>query len=319
MGFEPSILPAGYEKGLEMTHGLHSLRDGKTQLYWIMATPKNVGAIDKVIVCVHGWTDHTGAMMNACIKTLATLHNAAVIGVDLPGHGRSDGLHLYIPEWFSFVGKVTEFVEDFARREVGRLSEGRAKPLRLFALGESLGGGVVTTMCLLKPQLLDGAILIYPMLDVGKETYPPPLVLWLFKHVFLKLLPTWPVTPNKDVTSLSNRDPAIQAYFRSMLFGAANTKPRLASAFTMAFQAPPWMQAELPRMRTPFLCLHGADDRVTDPDISKRLHAVAEAEDKTLKLYPDAHHGELLQGGHKAQTLVREVYQDIGAWMQQRV
>lgn len=55
---------------------------------------------------------------------------------------------------------------------MGRLSEGRAKPLRLFALGESLGGGVVTTMCLLKPQLLDGAILIYPMLDVGKVYQP---------------------------------------------------------------------------------------------------------------------------------------------------
>ncbi len=58
-------------------------------------------------------------------------------------------------------------------------------------------------LCLKQPQLLNCVVLIYPMLDVGKETYQQTLVLWVFKNTLCMLLLTWPIMPNKDIISIS--------------------------------------------------------------------------------------------------------------------
>ena len=37
------------------------------------------------------------------MRAYAARFNAAAIGVDMPGHGRSDGLWVHIPDWMEFV------------------------------------------------------------------------------------------------------------------------------------------------------------------------------------------------------------------------
>merc|ERR1719401_944336 len=71
-------------------------------------------------------------------------------------------------------------------------------------------------------------------------------------------------------------------------------KPRLATARELGFTFPDWMREQLPKIRTPFLVLHGATDKVTDPGVSKQLFDEAPVKDKQIKLYEGAFHCELL-------------------------
>ena len=62
-------------------------------------------------------------------------------------------------------------------------------------------------------------------------------------------------------------------------------KPRLGTSVSLAFTFPDWLSERLSEVRTPFLILHGKEDRVTDPETSRKLYEEAVAKDKTLKLY----------------------------------
>lgn len=66
----------------------------------------------------------------------------------------------------------------------------------------------------------------------------------------------------------------------------------------------------------PFLIVHGGDDKVTDPSVSKLLYESARSTDKTFKLYEGMWHaltyGELPEN-------IDVVYSDIVAWLDDRV
>lgn len=68
-------------------------------------------------------------------------------------------------------------------------------------------------------------------------------------------------------------------------------------------------------MTLPFLVLHGEDDRVTDPEISKELYQTSKSCDKEIKLYPGLWHG--LTAGESDDDIER-VYSDIIHWLNKR-
>lgn len=64
----------------------------------------------------------------------------------------------------------------------------------------------------------------------------------------------------------------------------------------------------------PFLVLHGGDDAVTNPSVSKLLYESASSHDKTLKIYPGMWH--VLNG--EAPEDVDLIFSDIISWLDQR-
>ena len=60
------------------------------------------------------------------------------------------------------------------------------------------------------------------------------------------------------------------------------------------------------------MILHGAADKVTDPNISKFLYEKAASKDKTLKLYDGSYHC-ILEG--ESDERIFEVLDDITAWL----
>merc|ERR1712217_860005 len=110
------------------------------------------------------------------------------------------------------------------------------------------------------------------MLMVSDDVKPPYIVQQIFRFLLVPLLPAWPITPSKDIGSLDFRVPA-----QCEAFGVCNPicmtgcKPRLATAYALAFAFPKWMEANLSQVKTPFLVLHGAEDKITDPKLSERL------------------------------------------------
>jgi caffeoylshikimate esterase len=65
----------------------------------------------------------------------------------------------------------------------------------------------------------------------------------------------------------------------------------------------------------PFLVLHGEEDKVTDPEVSKALYERASSVDKTIKLYPGMWHG--LTAGEPDEN-IELVFGDIISWLDKR-
>lgn len=68
-------------------------------------------------------------------------------------------------------------------------------------------------------------------------------------------------------------------------------------------------------MTLPFLVLHGEEDRVTDPNISRELFQTSKSCDKEFKLYPGMWHG--LTAGESDDN-IELVFNDIIRWLNNR-
>lgn len=69
------------------------------------------------------------------------------------------------------------------------------------------------------------------------------------------------------------------------------------------------------QVSAPLLVLHGAEDKVTDPSISKFLYDRASSRDKTIKLYEEGYHC-ILEG--EPDDRIFTVLDDIISWMDSR-
>ncbi|KAE8670709.1 Ribosomal L29 family protein [Hibiscus syriacus] len=90
--------------------------------------------------------------------------------------------------------------------------------------------------------------------------------------------------------------------------------PRLKSAYEL-LRVSTDIERSLQEVTIPFIVLHGEDDKVTAPHVSKELYMVASTKDKTMKLYPGMWHG-LLYG--EPLENIDIVFADIIKWLDER-
>jgi len=102
-----------------------------------------------------------------------------------PGHGRSDGLINYVPDFNRLVSDTAEYFD---------LLHAKFPRLRRFLYGESMGGAVALLVARARPSMYSGAVLSAPMVKIADEMKPPQFVvntLVTLSHHF----PTVAVTP----------------------------------------------------------------------------------------------------------------------------
>ena len=91
--------------------------------------------------------DRIVAGVTAVMPRYAHVYGVACIAMDMPGHGRSDGLFMYIESWTSFVDWAEDFCDTFVDPKVKEWSKQLdGRPLNVFGLGVSMGGGVSTML-----------------------------------------------------------------------------------------------------------------------------------------------------------------------------
>lgn len=150
----------------------------------------------------------------------------AVVGMDPEGHGRSDGLHAYVP---SFAAIVEDYWQWFTR---DIRSNSAYAGLPTFLLGESMGGNVVVQLLLRdgleQTNYFQGAIMLAPMLEVSPRMKPPEALVTFLRHL-APFLPTLPVTPTKDLLSKAFRRAEVLAMAQKAPYGY-RLKPRLGTA-----------------------------------------------------------------------------------------
>jgi acylglycerol lipase len=244
-----------------------------------------------VLIVMHGLRDHSSRYGELAEHLVG--QGFAVYAFDLRGHGRSEGVRVYIDSFDEYLSDLGIFLEQVKKHEPG-------KPVFLF--GHSMGGAIVTLFTIEKKPDIQGMVLSAPALKPGSD-------------VSGALIATTKVVggilPNLKVLELDpkqfSRDPAVVKENETdpLIYqkgGPARTASRLLSALNT-------ISERMEEVSTPVLVMHGTADKVTDPEGSKALVKRASSTDKTLKLYDGLYH-DLLHEPEKAQVTA-----DVVQWL----
>ena len=236
-----------------------------------------------LILLLHSLGEHSGLYVAAAARL-----NKAGYGVyrlDFRGHGRSDGPR----------GDVQNF-EDYLRdTDAAVESARRAFPgLALILLGHSMGALVAASYAVAFPGKVDGevstcgALRMIPALEFlrgcSRHTHSER-----GDERFSLLL------PKRQETDSWQDD-------RQRL---DSVTVRLAGKVWI--QGADWFAPRMKELTTPLLILHGEDDSLVPPEISRWFYEGVSSQDRRLRLYPAQGHSLLKEDG--------EALDDIIAWL----
>lgn len=265
--------------------------------------PENEDPKALVFLC-HGYAMESSISMQGTGKRLVKA-GYGVYGIDYIGHGKSDGLHGYVPSFEELVQDCADHFTKVCEREENRKKQ-------RFLMGESMGGAVVLLLHRKMPNFWDGAILIAPMCKIADEMKPSPFVTSILSKL-ANFVPTWSIVPAQDIIEAAVRDPEKKKQVRANPYWYTG-RPRLRTAQEFINVCDD-LEKRLNEVTLPLLVLHGEADKVTDPGVSRLLHETAASFDKTFKLYPEMWHaltyGELPENTNK-------VFDDIFGWLDER-
>lgn len=227
--------------------------------------------------------------------------------LDLPGHGRSQGLRAFVPDVDAVVDDCISYIDSIRRRPEYR-------DLPCFLFGESMGGAICLLIHLrhLTARRWDGAILVAPMCKISdniRPRWPIPQILTFVA----KFLPTLPIVPTADLVEKSVK------VEEKRFIAACNPlryqgRPRLGTVLEL-LRVTDDLSSRLSEVSLPFIVLHGSADVVTDPSVSQTLYDAARSEDKTIKIYEGMMHSLLFGETDDNVAIVRN---DILAWLNDR-
>ncbi|XP_010253357.1 PREDICTED: caffeoylshikimate esterase-like [Nelumbo nucifera] len=267
---------------------------------WLPATREPTALI---FMC-HGYAMECSISMK---DTGIRLANAgfAVYGIDYEGHGKSSGLDAYIPCFDDLVNDCSDHFTSICERKEN------SKKLR-YLLGESMGGAVALLLHRKKPNYWDGAVLVAPMCKIADEMKPHAVVINVLTQL-CKIIPTWKIIPTKDIIDIAIKEPQRREEVRSNPY-CYKGRPRLKTGNQLLAVSLD-IEQNLHEVKLPFLIVHGGDDKVTDPSVSKSLYESASSSDKTFKLYPGMWHA--LTSGEPVEN-INVVFGDIINWLEER-
>ncbi|XP_042053675.1 caffeoylshikimate esterase-like [Salvia splendens] len=258
-----------------------------------------------LIFLCHGYGMECSISMRGCAARLVKA-GYEVHGIDCEGHGKSSGLLGLITSFDDLVYDLSDHFTNISERKENR------NKLRIL-MGESMGGAMVLRLHRKMPAFWDGAILVAPMCKIADEIKPSPVVITIL-IALARIIPTWKLTPTPDIIDVAFRDPQVRHEVRSNPY-TYKGRPRLQTSYQL-YSASIDLEQRLQEVSLPFIVLHGKEDKVTDPSVSKTLYETARAMDKTIKLYPGMWHS--LSYGELPENL-DIVYTDIVNWVDQRL
>jgi len=286
-------------------HSSHYMVNERGQLNYTQQWRPNSDKPPKgIIVILHGYADHTSGLKNAIAHWLVSEGYLAA-GLDYPGHGRSDGLHVDIPSFEPIIADCLQYI-DYVRKDYPNL------PVFLFS--ESMGGAVaflLSTHTKLASTIA-GTIFLAPMCQIAPEMTPPAFMVRALL-VLMRIVPQLAITPTPDVAVMAFKDRSFfETAQRSVVY--YSRMPRLSTAANMLFSSLD-VAKRLHELRIPFIICHGEADKVTAPAMSRRMYEEAGSEDKTLRMYPNGWHS-LLVG--EEESIIKSVKADIIGWLNER-
>jgi len=244
-----------------------------------------------VLLVVHGLAEHSGRYAN--LVDYFVPKGYAVYSFDQRGHGRSEGLRCY-------VGRFSEYVQDLDTF-IGMIRN-EYEQAKIFPVGHSMGATIAVAYAVRYQDRLAGLLLSGAALKIGSTVSP---VLMAMAKVLSLLLPKTGTTV-LDASTLSRDRAVVDGYVNDPLVYRGKIRARLGAELIRITRELP---SAIPEIKLPVLIMHGADDRLSDPEGSRMLFERVGSEDRTLKLYEGFYH-EIFNEPEREQ-----VFWDIGAWL----
>ena len=221
------------------------LRNGKL-LKGIIISPGDDTRI--VIILVHGLGEHIQRYKQWA--ELFKQEKIATAGLDLPGHGRSEGSRGYIKS-YSLVGEMIDILLKTANRTFPGL------PVYLY--GHSLGGGIVLEYILKKNPKISGAIITSPWIRLSFEPSKIKLMLAsIVKHLFPGLIQP----SGLNILHISHDPEVVERYKNDPLIHSKIS----VSLFDSAMKAAAYSLQHASDLKIPTLLIHGNDDLICSPE-----------------------------------------------------
>jgi len=223
-----------------------------------------------VIILVHGIGehihryDHWAAMFNK--------EEIGFVGVDLPGHGLSDGTRGDIKNY----NLLREMI-DILIKSCNKTFPGC--PIYLY--GHSLGGGIVLDYLLRRKPKIKGAIVTSPYLRLAFE---PPKIKLVLASVMKHLLPGLIQPTGLNADQLSHDKAVVEKYKTDpLVHGKISVRLYSESA-----EAANYSLTHASELKVPTLILHGSDDLILSVEGSREFAGKANMVE--LKIWEGGYH-----------------------------
>jgi alpha-beta hydrolase superfamily lysophospholipase len=248
---------------------------------------------EAIVILIHGLGEHIQRYNHWSL--LFNEKRIAFTGLDLPGHGRSEGRKGHISSY-----SITDEMLNIIITNTKKTFPG----VPLFLYGHSLGGGILLDFLIRKKPEIKGAIVTSPWLKLSFEPSRSKVVL---ASVTKYILP-WLTQPSGLVTKdLSHDQSVVDAYNNDPLVHDKIS----VSLFHNAMKAASSSLRDASSLNIPLLMLHGSDDKICSPEGSKAFAAANKSAE--LKIWDGGFH-ELHNEPFKM-----EVFTHIYSWMKRQI
>ena len=277
-----------------MEHAEGSFKGHKDlNLYYQSWLP--AGHPEAILLVVHGGAEHSGRYTN--LVNYFVPKGYAVCGLDLRGHGKSQGLRCYVERFTDYLTDLKTFFD------IVRGGHGDAK---VFLVGHSLGGAIATAYAIDHQHELAGLLLSAAYLKIPYSRSP---ALIAAARMLSLLLPKMGLIV-VDASTISQDKAVVDAYVNDPLVYRGKIRARFGGEMVKLQQELP---RQMPEINLPILIMHGTADLLCDPQGSQMLYERVGSRDKTLKLYEGFYHEIFNEPGHK------QVLADMEAWLATRI
>ncbi len=201
-----------------------------------------------LIIMVHGHGEHI--LRYEHWAGLFNRNNFGFTGVDLPGHGRSEGKRGHVRD----EALLNEMI-DVMIRESDKTFSG----IPVFLYGHSLGGVIVLNYLLKKNPRIKGAIVTSPALKLAFEPGKAKLAL---AAIMKSIMPGLIQPTGLPVEYLSHDKAEVEKYVKDPLVHGKIS----VGLFHSWMNSSAYCLSHAAELKVPLLLVHGSDDKVCSPE-----------------------------------------------------
>jgi acylglycerol lipase len=193
-------------------------------------------------------------------------------GVDLPGHGRSEGRRGNIRSY----SLLREMI-DILLKSCHKTFPG----IPVYIYGQSLGGGIVLDYLLHRNPNVKGAIVTSPWLSLS---FRPARIKLIMASVMKYILPGLLQPAGLNISHISHDEAVVEKYKTDPLVHGKIS----ISLFHEAMKAAGYSLSHASELKVPVLVLHGSDDQITSPEGSREFAGKSNMAE--LKIFDGGYH-----------------------------
>jgi acylglycerol lipase len=243
------------------------LSNGQVLRGMIQSPGENLKA---VIVLVHGIGEH----VHRYDHWSARFNNEGFgfAGVDLPGHGKSDGRRGNITS-YSLLREMIDILLKSCKNTFPGIP--------VYIYGHSLGGGIVLEYLLKNNPKVKGAIVTSPFLRLAFE---PPKIKLVLASVMKNILPGLTQPTGLNTNHLSHDKSVVEKYETDPLVHGKTS----LSLFNGAMDAAKYSLEHASELKVPTLIIHGSNDLINSHEAS--IEFASKSKIVELKIWDGGYH-----------------------------